>query len=319
MELSILIVNWNTRQYLERCLASLPPALSDIEAEVIIVDNGSTDGSAVFVREHYPSFRLITNDRNRGFAEANNQAFRLATGECLLLLNNDAILSPGDLKTLLAPLRADPALGGTIPTLLNADGSTQYGYHRRRATGLRLIGAFLHNGKLWRNNPWARQYLMLDDDLQHEQVIEEPAAACLLLRRQAIKQNGRLFDAARFPIHFNDAALAEDLARLHWHTQLVPAVRVVHAGGTTVNRVDPYALKQAYLVSLILFTRQYRPFAEYLLVKLLLAVISVVFLLFTSFGIMHWYFTTPITDRRASVRAQRRVLKALFAERHDGW
>lgn len=319
MELSILIVNWDTRQYLERCLASLPAALNGLEAEVIVVDNGSTDGSASFVREHYPSFRLISNNRNRGFAEANNQAYAEATGDYLLLLNNDAVLAPKDLSALLAPLRADPALGGTIPTLLNADGTTQYGYHRRRATGLRLIGAFLHNGKLWKNNPWARQYLMLDDDLQHEELIEEPAAACLLLRRRAIEQNGRLFDAARFPVHFNDAALAEDLARLGWRTKLVPGVHIVHAGGKTVNRIDPYTLKQAYLVSLILFVRQYRPFAEYLAVKLLLAVISVVFLLFTSFGIMHWYFTTPITDRRVSVRAQRRVLKALFAERHEGW
>lgn len=319
MELSVLIVNWNTRAYLERCLASLPTALAGIDAEVIIVDNGSTDGSAAFIRERYPQCRLITNERNRGFAKANNQAYPLAGGEFILLLNNDAVLSAGDVPALLAPLRGEATLGGTIPTLLNANGSVQYGYHRRRATGFRLIGAFLHNGNLWRNNPWARQYLMLDDDLKREQVIEEPAAACLLLRRRALEQNGRLFDAERFPLHFNDAALAEDLARHGWRTRLVPSVRVVHAGGKTVKRIDPYRLKQAYLVSLILFVRQYRPFAEYLLVKLLLASVSVALLLLTRFGLTHWYFTTPITDRSASVRAQRRVLRALFTERQDDW
>lgn len=319
MDLSILIVNWNTREYLERCLASLPNALAGIKAEVIIVDNGSTDGTAAFIRERYPQFRLIANERNRGFAAANNQAYALARGEFILLLNNDAVLSAGDVPALLAPLRADATLGGTIPTLLNADGSIQYGYHRRRATGFRLIGAFLHNGNLWRNNPWARQYLMLDDDLQHEAVIEEPAAACLLLRRRALEQNGRLFDAERFPVYFNDAALAEDLARRGWQTRLVPSVRVVHAGGKTVKRLDPYRRKQTYLVSLILFTRQYRPLAEYLLVKLLLVAVSVGLLLFTRFGFIHRYFTTPITDRPASVRAQRRVLRALFTERPDDW
>ncbi|MBI3114913.1 MAG: glycosyltransferase family 2 protein [Candidatus Kerfeldbacteria bacterium] len=314
MLLSVLIVNWNTRDALASCLAALLPALNGIEAEVIVVDNGSTDGSAQFARDSSPSVRLMENRENRGFAEANNQAFAQATGEFILLLNNDAVLRPSDVDQLLAPLRADATLGGTIPTLLNEDGSTQYGYHRRRATVLRLLGTMLHNGGLWPGNPWARAYLMLDDDLSRNQTVEEPAAACLLLRRRAIEDSGGLFDADRFPIHFNDADLAKRLTAHRWRVQLVSSVRVQHVGGKTVRRIDPYLLKTFYQVSFIAFVRSFRPAPVTWLVKGVLLTLDAALLGFTSLGLLHRFFGTPIEDRAASLRAQRQLLTAVAAE-----
>lgn len=314
MELSVIVLNWNTRELLERCLTSLRSALGNRAAEVFIVDNGSSDGSAAMVSERYPQWSLLANDRNRGFAAANNQAFAKATGEFILLLNNDVVLTRAALDALVATLRERPALAGTTGRLLNADGSTQYGYHRRRVTAWRLIGTLLHNGKLWRNNPWARSFLMLDSPLTAEQVIEQPAASCWLLRRSAINAAGGLFDERRYPIHFNDVELAERLLRQGGKTLLVPGAEVVHDGGTSVARLNPYLLKEHYLISEVLFLRSFRSFPEYLLLKAFFAVVCTVMLGLTRLNLLHLYFTTPITDRRASVAAQTRILKALLTE-----
>lgn len=318
MDLSILIVNWNTRDLLERCLKAVAAATQRLGAEILVVDNGSSDGSAELVRGSFPDVVLITNDRNRGFAAANNQALARATGDFVLLLNTDAVLTGDALVALRAALERRPELGGSVPLLVNPDGRVQTGYHRRRTTGVRLIGNFLHNGHLWRNNPWVRSYLRLDAAPDAEQPVEQPAATCWLLRRSAIAAAGGLFDE-RFPIHFNDADLAERLLAVGKRTLLVPGARVVHDGGASVNRLDHYLLKELYFVSQLLFLRKHRSFIEYLAVKGFLAVASLGLLTLTRLGLTHHYFGEPITDRSAAVTAQFRILRSLIADRLRGF
>ena len=91
MQLSVVIVNYNNDRVLRGCLESLPPALDGIEAEVIVSDNGSTDGSLPWIREKFPAIRILENGTNLGFAEANNRAFPMTTGKYILLLNPDTI------------------------------------------------------------------------------------------------------------------------------------------------------------------------------------------------------------------------------------
>lgn len=320
MQLSILIVSWSERGLLERCLAAVQHSTAKTDAEVIVVDNGSDDGSADLVARAYPRVHLIRNDHNWGYAHANNQAYQASTGEFILLLNTDAILTKDALEKMLARLREAPGLGGTTPRFLNADGSTQYGYHRRRSSVLRLIGAFLHNGKAWKRNRWAREYFRLDDDFRTREIIEQPAGTCWLLRRTAIEQSGGLFDAQRYPIHFNDVDFAERLRRKSWKTELVPGAAIVHAGGSAVKHLDPYLAKELYLVSQLYYFRTWRPFGEYVGIKLFFALVCVVYLVLTRLNLVHWYFTAPITDRHASFAAQLRIFRALLAERlPPGW
>lgn len=325
--LSILIVTWNTRDLLVRCLEAVQASATGlgIETETIVVDNGSTDGSAEVVRSRFPSVRLITNDRNRGYALANNQAYAVSHGDQLLLLNTDASLTPEALRALLGTLRAPGAAAGAVPRLVNPDHTLQVGYHRDRVSALRLLGSLLHNGHLWTRNPWARAYLLLDDPLDHPRLIPQPAATCWLLKRAAIEDArsrrgspeaaGELFTAEPYPIHFNDVELAERLGHRHHQTVLTPEAEVVHDGGASVERLDPYLLKEHFLVSELLFFRANRSFLEYLFLKIGFTVICAVLLVLTWLGLLRRYFTAPVGDRHRAVTAQLRILRAVLTDR----
>ena len=125
-DVTAVIVNWNTRDLLADCLESLvhhPPV--DRSMEMIVVDNGSTDGSVELLRTGWPQVRVIANEDNLGFTKANNQAFAIARGRVLLLINADARVEPGCLDTLLGRLDADPRAAIVGPRLTYGDGSWQ--------------------------------------------------------------------------------------------------------------------------------------------------------------------------------------------------
>lgn len=312
--LSILIVNWNTRDLLVRCLEAVRASTTGIETETIVVDNGSTDGSADVVRSRFPKARLITNDRNRGYALANNQAYAASRGDHVLLLNTDAVLTPTALQALRAALRRHDA-AGAVPRLVNPDHTLQVGYHRDRVSALRLLGSLLHNGHVWTQNPWARHYLLLDDPLDQPRLIPQPAATCWLLTRTAIEDASGLFTADPYPIHFNDVELAERLLARGHQTVLEPAAEVVHDGGASVERLDPYLLKEHFLVSELLFFRAQRSFLEYFFLKGGFMIICTALLALTWLGVLRRYFTAPVGDRHRAVAAQLRILRAVMTDR----
>ncbi len=125
MKLSVVIVNYNNDRVLRGCLESLPPALEGLDAEVILSDNGSSDGSLDWVRRNFPQIRILENGANLGFAEANNRAFPLARGEVILLLNPDTIVQGDAFRPMIELLANRPQAGAVGCKLLNADGSRQ--------------------------------------------------------------------------------------------------------------------------------------------------------------------------------------------------
>ena len=125
MDLSISIVNWNTRDLLDQCLKSVYETTVEIEFEVIVVDNASSDGSQEMVKTKYPRARLIVNSQNEGFARANNQAYQESSGEDLLLLNPDTILLDGAVAAMLEVLKRESKCAVVAPKLLWPDGVSQ--------------------------------------------------------------------------------------------------------------------------------------------------------------------------------------------------
>jgi glycosyltransferase involved in cell wall biosynthesis len=123
----VIVVSWNTREQLGACLVSLVAAVAELSgsAEIFVVDNASSDGSAALVESHFPGVKLIANDTNLGFARANNLALAQSSGDYVLLLNSDTELLPGALAHLLAFAAANARLGAAGPLLLNSDRSLQ--------------------------------------------------------------------------------------------------------------------------------------------------------------------------------------------------
>ncbi len=130
MDVSVLIVNWNTRDYLAKCLHSLRNAATGISYEVIVVDNASSDQSPAMVARDFPEVHLIASKENIGFARANNLAFSKSSGDYVLVMNPDCYLPEGALDGLLAFAKTHPDAGVISPRLLNPDGSIQEYYGR---------------------------------------------------------------------------------------------------------------------------------------------------------------------------------------------
>ncbi len=179
MNLSIIIVNWNTRELLAQCLQSVEQNVRTFKrsnVQTFVVDNASTDGSAAMVRERFPWVTLIENTENVGFARANNQALRQSAGRYIVLLNSDTKVLPGALPTLVDFMDVHPEAGACGPRLLNADGSLQPSCHPILTPG-REFWRLLFLDKLWPRATYP-QHRWDEQTPRPVEVSRAPASCC---------------------------------------------------------------------------------------------------------------------------------------------
>jgi GT2 family glycosyltransferase len=216
---SIVIVNWNGRGHLARCLPSLM-AQTYRDFEIIIVDNGSNDGSVTFIRQYYPQVRLLQNSQNLGFARPNNQAIRVAQGRYILTLNNDTELPPNWLQALVSAAQAHPEIGAFASLVVFDDRR-----HMIDSAGLSvtLAGIGCQN--------------RLGEDVQEVREAEDVfgvCAAAALYRRELLEDVG-LFDEDYFA-YYEDVDLAWRARLRGWRAMLVPKALVYHLHSGTSGR-----------------------------------------------------------------------------------
>lgn len=229
---SVIVPSWNTRELLRACLESLKGSLPP-SSEVIVVDNGSRDGSARMVHEQFPWVRLVRNARNTGFAHACNQGVELARGAYVLFLNSDAQVVGDAVRRLVAFLEENPKYGAVAPRLLDADGTTQRAHMRFP----NLLTPLFFGTPLERWLPDSfelRRYFARDFDYERDGEVEQPPAACLLMRRKALKTT-RPMDESMW-LFFNDVDLCRRLWRRGWRIAYRADVAVVHLGGMSTRQ-----------------------------------------------------------------------------------
>jgi GT2 family glycosyltransferase len=279
VRISILIVNWNTRDRVLQCLDSLAPERLDPLHEVIVVDNGSVDGSADALREH-AEIQLICNEGNVGYAAAVNQAYRASSGELVLLLNSDVELPSGALTALAQFLSDHPVAAGVAPLYVNPDGSPQPFHFRFPTFGMTLAnGSTLARLLLPGSNRKLREYRMLDDDFSQPRPVPQPSASCLLLRRSCLPDD-HVFDE-RYPIFFNDVQLARSLADRQLLLWVTPFAQVVHEAHSSTRQLGPSGKRQ-YLGSLVRMLSETEPPAKVWLYRILVFVQNIPVRLFRS-------------------------------------
>jgi N-acetylglucosaminyl-diphospho-decaprenol L-rhamnosyltransferase len=227
---SIIIVNWNTRDLLADSLESVYATMVGDSFDVFVVDNASTDDSVAMVRAHFPEVYLIQNSENLGFARANNQAMVLSKAEYVLLLNSDAVLLPGAMDYLISFLRENPQAGAVGPRLLNGDGSIQPSCHPM----LTPWREFWRLSFLDRILPLAGYPFALRDGVMPRRV-DVLKGACILFRRAALEKVG-LFDEGYF-MYTEEMDLCLRLAHAGWHLYWTPAARVIHYGGQSTGQI----------------------------------------------------------------------------------
>lgn len=237
-ELSIIIVTWNASKVIGACLSSIfdnPPLR---EHEVVIVDNDSTDETLAIVRQADGPVQLVESKQNLGFAGACNAGAHRSTGDYLLFLNSDTIVYPAALEKLSLFLDNHPEAAAAGGKLLDATGRAQVGFNVRAfPTLLSASLELLMLDKLFPKNPVSRRQRMLD--FSHETVaeVDQPAGACLAVRRAAFFEAGG-FDDGFYPAWFEDVDLCLRLRRRGEKTFFVPEARFLHEGGVSLATLD---------------------------------------------------------------------------------
>jgi GT2 family glycosyltransferase len=239
-ELSIVVVNWNTRDLLGQCLESIYAYPPDAAFEVLVVDNGSMDASCEMVRERFPRVHLIPNRQNVGFARANNQAIHTSTGAYLLLLNSDAQILPGALNALLYCARGDASVGIVGGKLLNADGSFQAGGNAFPTLWSELL---LLTGLARRvYSAYFPSYPPRASE--HTRSCDWVGGACLLARREAIETVGLLDET--YAMYVEEVDWCYRVRAAGWKIVYCAEGQVIHHGGKSADRVSPLQLQRLY-------------------------------------------------------------------------
>jgi N-acetylglucosaminyl-diphospho-decaprenol L-rhamnosyltransferase len=223
-DVSVVVVSYHARDHMERSLASVV----DGGYEVIVVDNGSSDGSVEFVRHRFPTVRLLALGENRGFGAANNAGLGVASGRYVLLLNSDAwpVGDAVDQLTRYADRHPEAAVVG--PRLLNPDGSLQ-----RSVRGFpslwRVATEFLFLRKLAKSSRVFNAFYACNFDHREEREVDWLKGAVLLLRRSAVEQVGG-FDTSFF-LFSEEVDLCYRLRQAGWRIRFWPGAEFVHVGG----------------------------------------------------------------------------------------
>jgi len=230
---TVVVVTHNSASHIPACLQALVPFT---QWKVVVVDNHSTDDTIQVSRTSSREVLTLINDHNAGFAAAVNQAAGVAEGDVLVILNPDTIATAASLDKLADALRAD-TVGAVGGLLLNEVGQPQRGFTVRRFPTLAsMLAEVLLLNRAWPRNPWNVRYRCLDLDYQTAQEVEQPAGACLAVKRQAWEElNG--FDEEFFPVWFEDVDFCRRLQDKGWKIVYRPDAVFSHFGGHSVNRL----------------------------------------------------------------------------------
>lgn len=252
MDLSVVVVSWNTRALVLDCLASLQctrPAVAP-DREILVVDNGSEDGTGDAVRERFPSVKLIELPVNVGFAAGCNAGIRRARGRHVLLLNSDTVVCGDALERCVAHLDAHPRVGIVGPQLLNPDGSKQNSVHNfpRVATELVPKGAFQF---LFRRRFPSRRWTG-ESPLEVEALV----GAALFVRREVIEGVGGLAEDYFFFLEETD--WCRRVRDAGWSIVFLPDAFVTHWSGASSKKKNPALTRIEYHRSLYGFYRKHR-------------------------------------------------------------
>jgi GT2 family glycosyltransferase len=260
---SVIIVTHNSEQHIDHCLKALA---SVAHWQIIVIDNASVDSTIQRARRSGTAARIIANPKNFGFAAAVNQGAKMATGEALLILNPDAIATAGSLDKLADAMAREgvAAVGGMLAA---TDGSPAVGFTVRRFPKLSyMLAEVLLINRLWKTNPLNRRYRCLDLDYGLLQEVEQPAGACLAVKRDIWESMGG-FDEAFYPVWFEDVDFCRRLASHGWKIIYCPEAVFIHGGGHSVNQLPFYDRQVFWYRNLLLYFAKHHSSRETTLLR----------------------------------------------------
>lgn len=243
-EITISIINTNNREMTLQCLRSVYETAGDLNLEIYVVNNHCQDGSCEAIRANFPGVKTIDTGQMLGFSTNNNLVFSRATGKNLLLLNDDTIVLPGALQALLAFFAEHPEAGVVGANLLNPNGTLQKCYDRSPNPlydGLQPLSEWLYPLPASSGVPLEVGYV---------------CGACMLVRGEAAKQVG-LLDTRFDPLYSEEVDWCYRIHQAGWKVFHLPAARVVHIGGATMNRMPSKRYQRIFEKKALFFRKHH--------------------------------------------------------------
>jgi N-acetylglucosaminyl-diphospho-decaprenol L-rhamnosyltransferase len=256
-DLSVIIVSFQVRELIDRCLNSILNLKSSLSIQVFVVDNASSDGTIALLRDRYPSVHLIANSENRGFSAANNQALKLATGRYLMMLNPDTFIpaaQPNALERMVVFMDSHPRSGACGPVLRYADGSLQHSAFRFPSLPQVYCDLFPVNWRILEsrlNGRYPRQLYEAGQPFQ----IDHPLGAAFVVRREAVEMVGWLDE--EFFIYAEEIDWARRLRSWGWEIWCVPSAEIIHYEARSTSQFRQRMLIELWRARFRLFRKHY--------------------------------------------------------------
>ena len=250
VDLSIVIVSYNTKDMLRDCLNRLSAAADGLVSETFVVDNASLDDSAGMVASEFPDVHLIANQDNAGFTRANNQALRLSIGRHVVILNPDTEAEPGSLAVLVHFLDDHPDVGAVGPKLLNSDGSLQPNgcrFPRPWREFLAVTGLRNLNRAAFERASWGRE------EFDQISEVDQVSGACLMVRGSVMQQVGMLDED--FYMFYEEVEWCWRIKQSGWKVFYVPQARVIHHWMGSVKQNSRAMTARLYQSSLVYYRK----------------------------------------------------------------
>jgi len=257
MKLSIIIVNYHTKDFLASCLSTIYKAPPAYPFELIVVDNASGDGARKLLSDKFPKVRIIGNNRNVGFAKANNQGLSKAKGEYILFLNPDIIPQPEAIDKLVKFMMQQKDAGCVGGKLLNPDGSLQFSCRRFPTFFNVFSGRRSLLNKLFPNNRISKSFLLTDLDYNKVQKVDWVMGACIMARKEVLERMGG-FDEDYF-LFVEDVDFCYRLRKANLFTYYLPDAQFFHFRGVSTDRFWKKSLKEHNFGMYNFFVKHYRP------------------------------------------------------------
>lgn len=266
MELSIIIVSWNTRQLLDNCLGSIYRETQKINFEIFVVDNASSDGSAEMVKEKYPQTRLIENKKNAGFGAANNQALKYASGRYILFLNPDTIILNNALDRSVEIMDKRQEISILGAKTFNTDMTRQktVAPHPHLLAQIFLLLKLRH---FFPKAKFIKKYQRLDFDYSKEAFINgHTQGSFIFIRKDTLDKIGS-FDE-KFFIWFEEVDLCFRTIKAGYKILYSPEIKIIHHGGESFKQVMTLKKQQMYNQSLFYYFWKNKPRWQYYILRL---------------------------------------------------
>lgn len=270
-DLSIVIVSYNSKDLLRNCLFSIFKNIQNIELEVIVVDNNSSDGTKEMLVKEFPHVHLILNEKNLGFAEANNLGIKAATGKYVFLLNPDTLVLEGDFRKLIDFLKEHSEIGIIGPKVLNSDFSLQRQCKRGWPTFWNSVCYVSGLWKIFNKTQWQKKvfggYFLLEKDDNEMSEVDQISGAAMIIRREVFEKIGFL-DSSYF-LYWEDSDFCYRTQKGGFKVFYYPYIKILHYGGRGGTEKTPFKNLWYFHRNLFIFYRKYLAPKTFFLINLM--------------------------------------------------